>query len=182
MLYYDADGVAHAIGAEAVQDGIEEIAKDSGWTKAAWYACLRLQKFMLMNSGVRFKLHLHPKVIETAYITVLNKNPLPAGIPVVNIFADLLRYLYRCTKEYFEQSHTSGDTLWVSLQKDVHFVLTHPNGWGGFQQGQMKEAALKAGLVPDMDTANANISFVTEGEASLNYCICNGLSKDAFKV
>ncbi|KAF8345176.1 hypothetical protein F5887DRAFT_218796 [Amanita rubescens] len=164
VLYYDADGVAHAIGAEAVQDGIEEIAKDSGWTKAAW-----------------FKLHLHPKVIETAYITVLNKNPLPEGIPVVNIFADLLRYLYRCTKEYFEQSHTSGDTLWVSLQKDVHFVLTHPNGWGGFQQSQMKEAALKAGLVPDMDTANTNISFVTEGEASLNYCICNGLSKDAFK-
>lgn len=182
VLYYDTNGVVHAIGAEAVQDGIEEIAKESGWMKASWYACLRYQNLALINSGIRFKLHLHPKVIETAYVSVLNKNPLPEGIPVVNIFADLLRYLYRCTKEYFEQSQASGDTLWVSLQKDTHFVLTHPNGWGGFQQSQMKEAALGAGLVPDMDTANTNISFVTEGEASLNYCVYNGLSKDAFKV
>jgi hypothetical protein len=41
VLYYDAEGVAQAIGAEAVGDSIEEIAKDNGWTRASWYAPLQ---------------------------------------------------------------------------------------------------------------------------------------------
>ena len=108
--------------------------------------------------------------------------PLPAGVTVIDIFADLLRYLYRCTKEYIEQSHASGDILWQTVEKQTHFVLTHPNGWEGYEQTQMKHAVAKAGLVDSIDTADVQISFVTEGEASLNYCICSGLSKDAFKV
>lgn len=127
-------------------------------------------------------MHLAPKANEQAVLTALAANPLPRSLTVIDIFADLLRYLYRCTEDYFKQSYASGELLWVSLRNRTHFVLTHPNGWGGFQQNQMKEAAIKAGLVHDMDHANANISFVTEGEASLNYCICSGLSKEAFKV
>lgn len=184
VLYYDSEGAAQAIGAEAVGDSIEEIAKDNGWTKVAWYAFLQCKTSPLISSWtcVRFKLHLAPKANEQAVVTALANNPLPKSLTVIDIFADLLRYLYRCTEDYFKQSYASGELLWVSLQNRTHFVLTHPNGWGGFQQNQMKEAAVKAGLVPDMDNANANISFVTEGEASLNYCICSGLSKEAFKV
>ncbi|KAF8632437.1 hypothetical protein AX15_001880 [Amanita polypyramis BW_CC] len=163
VLYYNADGVVKAIGAEAIQDGMEEIAKDEGWTRASW-----------------FKLHLRPKENGTAYVTDAIP-PLPRGVTAVDIFADLMRYLYRCTKEYVEQSHASGDILWASLDGKKHFVLSHPNGWGGLEQSQMREAAIRAGLVSSMDMAEERISFVTEGEASLNYCIYNGLSKDAFK-
>ncbi|KAK2462920.1 hypothetical protein APHAL10511_005118 [Amanita phalloides] len=161
VLWYDANGKARAIGAEAVQDGMEEIAEESGWTKAAW-----------------FKLHLRPKTGGTAFISDMIP-PLPKGVAVVEIFADLLRYLYHCTKEYIEQTHATGEMLWKSLQTQTHFVLTHPNGWAGFQQSQMKQAAINAGLISDMEATN--ISFVTEGEASLNYCIYSGLSNDAFK-
>jgi hypothetical protein len=181
VLYYDSEGVAQAIGAEAVRDSIEEIAKDKGWIKVSWYASLQCQTSPLISLG-RFKLHLAPKTNEPAFITALENHPLPNGLTVIDVFADLLRYLYRCTEDYLKQSHASGELLWTSLQKRTHFVLTHPNGWGGPQQNQLKEAAVKAGLVPDMDVANVIVSFVTEGEASLNYCICSGLSKEAFKV
>jgi hypothetical protein len=108
--------------------------------------------------------------------------PLPEGVTVVDIFADLLRYLYRCTKMYFEESHASEDSLWASLEKSSDFVLTYPNDWGGFQRKQLKRAAVKAGLVSDMRTASSRISFVTEGEAVLDYCIWSGLSSEALKV
>ncbi|KAF8632440.1 hypothetical protein AX15_001882 [Amanita polypyramis BW_CC] len=163
VVYYDSRGVAKAVGAEAVQDSIDEIAKENGWKRASW-----------------FKLHLRPKLNDT--VSVANAiPPLPAGVTVIDIFADLLRYLYRCTKDYIEQSHASGEVVWRSVEKQTHFVLTHPNGWGGYEQWQMKRAVVKAGLVASMDAADEQVSFVTEGEASLNYCICSGLSKDAFK-
>jgi hypothetical protein len=81
------------------------------------------------------------------------------SLTVIDVFADLLRYLYRCTEDYLKQSHASGELLWTSLQKRTHFVLTHPNGWGGPQQNQLKEAAVKAGLVPDMDNGECNCFF-----------------------
>ncbi|KAF8627755.1 hypothetical protein AX17_006121 [Amanita inopinata Kibby_2008] len=163
VLHYDSHGFVQAVGAEAVQDGIEEIAVDNGWTRVEW-----------------FKLHLRPNPHDTAYIDEVI-SPLPGVLTVVDVLSDFLRYLYQCTKTYIEESHASGAMLWSSLEKQVHFVLTHPNGWGGFQQSQMKEAAIKAGLVATMEAAGNQISFVTEGEASLNYCVCNGISKEAFK-
>ena len=36
VIYYDGDGVARAIGAEALQDAVEEIAEENGWQKASW--------------------------------------------------------------------------------------------------------------------------------------------------
>ncbi|KIL64021.1 hypothetical protein M378DRAFT_163735 [Amanita muscaria Koide BX008] len=163
VLYYDTDGVAQAIGAEAVQDSIDEIAEENGWKKASW-----------------FKLHLRPKLDDEEDV----KNaldPLPPGVAIVDMFADILRYLYRCTKEYIEQTHASGDLVWSSLEKETHFVLTHPNGWGGFEQAQMRRAAINAGLIDDHHASEGRLSFATEGEASLNYCISSELSKDAFK-
>ncbi|KAK2462921.1 hypothetical protein APHAL10511_005119 [Amanita phalloides] len=159
VLWYDANGKARAIGAEAVQDGMEEIAEESGWTKASW-----------------FKLHLRPKTDGPAFISDMIP-PLPKGVTVVEIFADMLRYLHCCTKEYIEQTHATGEMLWKSLQHQTHFVLTLPNRWADFQQqSQMKQAAINAGLISDMEATN--ISFVTEGEATLSY---SALSDGAFK-
>ena len=72
---------------------------------------------------------------------------------------------------------------WFRLVKfHIDFVLSHPNGWEGTQQSEMRRAAVLAGLVPDNESGHARLSFVTEGEASLHFTIRNGLPAAAMKV
>ena len=66
--------------------------------------------------------------------------------------------------------------------EDIDYVLSHPNGWEGIQQMQMRQAAVQAGLIPDTTKGHAWISFVMEGEASLHFSIQNGLPSGAMKV
>jgi hypothetical protein len=108
--------------------------------------------------------------------------PLPQEKSVVDLFADFVRYLYQCTKIYIQDTHVSGETLWASVEHRIEYVLSHPNGWEGTQQEQMRKAAILAGLVPDTVEGRARIQFVTEGEASLHFCIQNGLTTQAMKV
>ena len=86
----------------------------------------------------------------------------------MNVFADFLFYLFECTKEFIKEHELFR---WDSVKSNVEFVLSHPNGWKGAQQHQMREAAVEAGLVADDDAGRKQISFVTEGEASLHFCI-----------
>ena len=58
-----------------------------------------------------------------------------------------------------------------SIGDNIKFVLSHPNGWEGKQQSQMRRAAIGAGLVANMSEALTRIDFVTEGEASLHFCL-----------
>ena len=69
-----------------------------------------------------------------------------------------------------------------TLADRTDFVLTHPNGWEGAQQSMMRTAAVQAGLIPDNQEGHSHLSFVTEGEASLHFCIQSGLTNDAIKV
>ncbi len=132
-------------------------------------------------SDPRFKLHLRPKTTSAAFVT--NKiPPLPDGKSVVDVFADFLRYLYKCARNYVEETHSNGVGLWSSLETRTEVVLTHPNGWEGGQQGLMRKAAIRAGLIPDTDDGRSRLSFVTEGEASLHFCIQNGLITKAISV
>jgi hypothetical protein len=107
---------------------------------------------------------------------------LPVKLGVVKVFADYVRYLYDCSKLYIKETHANGDSLWKSVERDIDFVFTHPNGWEGPQQAQMRLAAVTAGLVEDDEKGRGRISFVTEGEASLHYCIKSGLSTEAIEV
>ncbi|KAF8989888.1 hypothetical protein BDQ17DRAFT_1547414 [Cyathus striatus] len=160
IMYYDKNGAVCAAGAEAVVEGIDEIAEDEGWVKVEW-----------------FKLHLKPKKMSSGEMIP----PLPTNLnkTIIEIFADFMKYLYQCTGDYIKETHGNGGSLWSSVENRIHFVLSHPNGWEGPQQNQMRRAAVLAGLVPDMTAAQDRISFVTEGEASLHFCIQNGLSTEA---
>ena len=115
---------------------------------------------------------------------VADKIPqLSRGLPpVVDIFADFLRYLHQCAKTFIEQSHVNGVELWRSLTDSAEIILSHPNGWEGAQQTKMLTAAIHAGLISDDDGGRSRLSFVTEGEASLHFCVQNGLTNDAIKV
>jgi len=108
--------------------------------------------------------------------------PLPPNKTVIDIFADFLRYLLGCSASYIQEANPNGHDIWTSAKDDIHFVLSHPNGWEGKEQSQMRKAAVKAGLVPDTQVGNARISFVTEGEASLHFAIENGFLTQTMEV
>ena len=130
---------------------------------------------------IRFKLHLRPNAQSSGYVT--NKiPPLPRGKSAIDVFADFLRYLHQCARTFIEETHANGVELWHTLKDRTEFVLTHPNGWEGAQQSMMRTAAVQAGLIPDNEDGHSHLSFVTEGEASLHFCIQSGLTNDAIKV
>nr|GAT52799.1 predicted protein [Mycena chlorophos] len=160
VVWYDKDGIARAVGAEAGEESVRERAAEEGWQKASW-----------------FKLHMRPKTISLAGPSS-DLPPLPVGKSTTNIFADFLGYLLKCARTYIGEHYPSGDALWITLEDTMEFVLTHPNGWGGAQQADLRLAAVVAGLVPDTPSGRNRIRFVTEGEASLNFCIMNGLGTD----
>ena len=108
--------------------------------------------------------------------------PLPPKKRAVDILADFLRYMYTCARKYIEESHPNGADLWTSVENGIQFILTHPNGWEGSQQTQMRQAAVAAGLVPDTAAGRSRIAFVTEGEASLHFAIKHGLPVQATEV
>jgi hypothetical protein len=119
---------------------------------------------------IRFKLHLRSKFGNGKALHP-NVPPLPPNKTVVDVIADFLRYLLHCAASYIQDTYSNGPTIWTSLQDDLHFVLSHPNGWEGKEQSQMRQAAVKAGLVPDTPSGHSRLVFVTEGEASLHFTI-----------
>lgn len=118
---------------------------------------------------------------------------LPRGKSVVEVLADFLSYLLKCAASYIKETYPNGEQLWQSFisatnapanstssQTDgIQFVISHPNGWEGKEQAQMRSAAAMAKLVPDTPEGHKRITFVTEGEASLHFAVENGLLAQA---
>lgn len=129
----------------------------------------------------RWKLNLAPKALckklPAGYAPML-----PHGLTIVDVFADFMDYLFSCAEIYIKESHAFGESVWDSVKEDVIFILSHPNGWGGYEQVLMRRAAVKTKLVPDTLEGHDRIRFVTEGEASFNFCVNNGISGEAIKV
>ena len=95
---------------------------------------------------------------------------LPRGKTIIDVFADFMRYLFESTKTLFKTSEPNGELRWDSISNSIELVLSHPNGWGGPQQTQLRIAAVRAGIVPDTPDGHSRVHFVTEGEASFNFC------------
>ena len=95
---------------------------------------------------------------------------LPNGKTIVDVFADFMRYLFDSTKALFKSSEPNGEIRWNSISSNIELVLSHPNGWGGPQQAQLRSAAVRAGIVPDTPAGHSSVNFVTEGEASFSFC------------
>ena len=130
----------------------------------------------------RFKLHLRPEHLDSTAISQRDLPPLPPDLTAVDVLADFLGYLFACTRRYICETHSSGESFWDSVQDQIVFVLSHPNGWEGLQQSKMRRAAVAAGLVPDTSEGRSRVRFVTEGEASLNFCVNGGLATNTIEV
>lgn len=160
VMYYSKDGRVRAAGAETERDGMDIVAEEEDWVKTEW-----------------FKLHLRPRTAAFTQGDVRIPD-LPLGKTVVEVVADFLTYLNDCAKQYIQQVHPGiGVDLWSG--REIHYILSHPNGWEGPQQALMKQAAEKAGLLKA--GGRNQLTFITEGEASLNRCIEKGLMSDAIR-
>ncbi|KDR69807.1 hypothetical protein GALMADRAFT_77195 [Galerina marginata CBS 339.88] len=163
VVYYDPNGKVCAAGAEATRDGIELDAQEGKWFEAKW-----------------FKLHLRSDA-TSGNDTTYEIPPLPPNKTVVQVIADFLKYLFNSASQYIQETHLNGPVLWASVEHKIDFVLSHPNGWGGKEQKDMRRAAVLAGLIADDAGGHARISFVTEGEASLHFAIQAGILSQARK-
>ncbi|KAK7032184.1 hypothetical protein VNI00_013358 [Paramarasmius palmivorus] len=159
VIAYDSDGVVCAVGSEATEDGFWDLAEDKEITTVEW-----------------FKLHMRPKHLATSRVNDSDIPPLPLNKTVIDVFADFLRYLHACAIDYIKKS--KDPQFWSSVEENIDYVLTHPNGWEGLQQSQMRQAAIQAGFITAHDP-ESRLQFVTEGEASLHYCINKGAMNEA---
>ncbi|KAJ3012576.1 hypothetical protein NUW54_g1828 [Trametes sanguinea] len=168
VLYYYPSGDIHSAGAEATLPDIELEAQDLGLILVEW-----------------FKLHLHPKRLYSDTDEAVQYGtlpPLPTGKTAVDVCADFLAYLYRCAQDFILEAHSNGNSLWKSAQGRAEFVLSHPNGWSGLQQGLLRDAVVAARLVSDDAAGRERIHFVTEGEASLHFCLKNGITDEVLQI
>jgi len=94
---------------------------------------------------------------------------------------DFLRYLYQCARNYIQETHAADFPLWDSFEGRIDFILTHPNSWDDTQRADLRRAAVHGGLVPDTPDGHSRIAFVSEGEASLHFCLTS-VSSDVIKV
>ena len=69
--------------------------------------------------------------------------------------------------------------IWTSIENSIEFVFSHPNGWEGLQQQQYREAIEGAGLIPSTPEGQSRVRMITEGEASLHYCVYSLLGEPA---
>ena len=127
----------------------------------------------------RFKLHLRAGHTRDSARVANEVPPLPLNKTVIEVFGDFIRYLMECTVAYIRDTHPNSTQLWESLKDNIAFVLSHPNGWEGFEQGKMRQAAVHAGIIEDTEEGYGQLTFVTEGEASLHFAIEQGALNDS---
>ncbi|KAF8333722.1 hypothetical protein F5887DRAFT_1080066 [Amanita rubescens] len=155
IVCYDGDGNVAGVGSEADPEVNPELWEVEELAIAEW-----------------FKLHLRPPhLVAEQRFDAKDIPPLPLNKTVIDVFGDLLKYLYKSAMDYIQERQ--GVKIFESVGANIDFVLSHPNGWEGKQQLDMRRAAIAAGLVKDMPEASKRISFVTEGEASLHFCLNN---------
>ncbi|KAF8333713.1 hypothetical protein F5887DRAFT_1259717 [Amanita rubescens] len=152
VVCYDRCGNLVAVGSETDVETNHELLEVEDLIRAEW-----------------FKLHLRPAHLVAEQGFNDEQIPrLPGNKTAIDIFSDLLRYMYESTTQYIRQRQ--GRDMLASVGNNIEFVLSHPNGWEGKQQSEMRHAAINAGLV-NANEALERISFVTEGEASLHFCL-----------
>jgi hypothetical protein len=99
---------------------------------------------------------------------------LPVGVPVDQVYTDYLRYLFRHTKAFFEEHIFNGQDIWQSLSASMAIIIAHPNGWGAHEQSVLRAAAVAAGISTAVDSRR-KITFVSEAEASVQFCLSSSL-------
>lgn len=99
------------------------------------------------------------------------KVELPKGKSIEDVLGEFLRYLFNCTHDFFVQSMNQGERRWNEVRSRVVIVLSHPNSWQQQQQDILRQAVILAGLLSPQEAQSDRLRFVSEGEASLHFCL-----------
>jgi len=125
-------------------------------------------------------LKLSPRELPRAakkYVTA----DLPKDKSLQDLFTDFIRYLFDSAKAFIQEHEHAGKISWDSLERNIHLILTHPNGWEGREQGFLRKSVVQASIFTE-EEALSRVSFVTEGEATFNFCVTNTKSGESLKV
>jgi len=106
---------------------------------------------------------------------------LPKGKSLQDVFVDCIQYLFDSTKAFIQESEPMGKELWEGLEGKIDLILSHPNGWEGRQQEFLRKSVVQASIFTE-EEALSRVSFVTEGEATFNFCMTNTKSGESLKV
>jgi len=106
---------------------------------------------------------------------------LPKGKSLQDLFADFIRYLFDSAKAFIQECEPMGEELWEKRKDDINLVLSHPNGWEGREQEFLRKSVVQASLFTE-EQALSRVSFVTEGEATFNFCVTNTKSGELLEV
>ena len=106
---------------------------------------------------------------------------LPEGKSLQDIFADLIRYLFDSAKAFIQESEPMGEALLESLESNIDLMLSHPNRWEGREQEFLRKSVVQASVFTE-EEALSRVSFVTEGEATFNFCMINTKSGELLEV
>ena len=74
-----------------------------------------------------------------------------------------------------------GKELWESVKHNIDLILSHPNGWEGREQEFLRKSVVQASVFTEQE-ALSRVSFVTEGEATFNFCAINTKSGELLEV
>jgi len=106
---------------------------------------------------------------------------LPKGKSIQDIFVDFIRYLFDSATAFIQESEATGKELWESLENNIDLVLSHPNGWAGREQEFLRKSVVLASVIPE-EEALSRVSFVTEGEATFDFCVTNTKAGEDLEV
>jgi len=106
---------------------------------------------------------------------------LPKGKSLQDIFADFIRYLFDSAKAFINECEPMGEALWKSHEHSIDLILSHPNGWEGHEQEFLRKSVVRASVFTEQE-ALSRVSFVTEGEATFNFCVTNTVSGELLDV
>jgi hypothetical protein len=87
----------------------------------------------------------------------------------------------RFREGFHPRTRTYGEELWESLGRNIDLILSHPNGWEGREQEFLRKSVVQASVFTE-EEALSHVYFVTEGEATFNFCVANTRSGDLLEV
>ncbi|UZJ55704.1 hypothetical protein CBS101457_005024 [Exobasidium rhododendri] len=162
VILYSSDGKPALFGAEAVDGAAASKVLDQGGAAARWW-----------------KLYLKPSHLELIVdleSAAPDMDPLPFGVTAETIAAQFLSYMVSCVGAYIQSRHSNGGDVLAQMAESISYVITIPNGWELPQQQVLRNACIEAGMV-SQDRAST-ISFVSEAEASMNFCAQSSAASD----
>ena len=111
-----------------------------------------------------------PPAYGTEHMPQMEIPPLPRKVSLIQVYADLMSYLFKGTRAFFQAAMPNSVRIWKRLEDRIVLVLCIPNAWDVSQQIFLRKAAVKAGLVKEAE-AKSLVEFVAEGEASVHYAL-----------